>query len=385
MVGFGAVAVLQGLADPQMKLRAARLGDARVHRLAKQRVGEGVAVQRPRHVRQQAGLESRLQRSDHILPGTAADLDQQLGLELAPDHRCHLEHVGSRRSEASGAVGDRLAHELGHPLRVERLPQRSRLSRRSPFADRRHVIDERLDEERVAVRLLVDRLGQARFGVAAADRRDQLHHLGDAETAEVHALEEAFAPEVCEDGREVVAGLGLAVGRDEHQLRRVRRAREVAEDQQRAWIRPVQVVEYQQRRLRRRDRRQGGGDRVEQPLAGHFVGHLGRLGQAQHDLRHERRQDSWHWPPARPRPMRHRRSSPNGEAPRRRAGRPPFPPRRRGRRGRRLRPGGPAVRTRSPVWSCRRPGRRRRRRSGGCPPGPPARARPAAPARRRGR
>ena len=111
------------------------------------------------------------------------------------------------------------------------------------------MAQELLGEERVAVRLLADRAGRlGRDAVALG--AGELGHLAVVEPAQRDAGQRLVALEVGEhlDQRVVLAQLGVAVGAEQQRRPDAQRAQEVAAEQQRRAVGPVQVVDDRQQR-----------------------------------------------------------------------------------------------------------------------------------------
>ena len=128
------------------------------------------------------------------------------------------------------------------------------------------VPDDLLDEERVAVGLAVQGADERRLGGGDAERRDELGDLRLGQALELEALEHALAAHVGDQLEQRVAGLelGVAVGAEQEDAARLRRADEVPQQLQRRAVGPVEVVEHEhERRLRARLAEQRG-DRVEE-------------------------------------------------------------------------------------------------------------------------
>ena len=126
-----------------------------------------------------------------------------------------------------------------------------------------------LDEERVALRLAVERGDELRRPRLGAERRDELGDLAGREAVERHLGEHAVAPQRRDQLRQRVAvvDLGVAVGAEEHRAPRLRRPHQVAHQLQRRAVGPLQVVEHEQQRGAGGDLGQQRGQGVEQPLA----------------------------------------------------------------------------------------------------------------------
>ena len=140
-----------------------------------------------------------------------------------------------------------------------------------------------LDEERVAGGAVLERAGER--GVA-----DEDGGLGLAEPRERDALHDLLAAEVGEQaGRAAGVGLRVAQGHEHEQRRAVQAADDVAQEQQRRPPRPLEVLDHEQQRPRRRGLPEQRGDGLEQPVAAVLALAGGSL-RAVAELRHERRE-----------------------------------------------------------------------------------------------
>ena len=131
------------------------------------------------------------------------------------------------------------------------------------------VAQHLLDEERVAVGVLVHGADERRRRRVAGVRGDQRADVALVEPVERDPLDEAVAAQVGEQLGQRVRGphLGVAVGADDQQRRVARRAGDVAQQVQRAAVGPVQVVEHERERRPRRDLVEQRRDRLEQQVA----------------------------------------------------------------------------------------------------------------------
>ncbi len=198
-----------------------------VDRLADERVGEAVAAG-PRAV-----LADEL-RGGRLLDGLE-DVDarervealEQGEVEVAPDDGGGLQRAVRAVAQARQAAAEDLAHALRDPRARARLAE---------------VAHDLLEEERVARGLLVQRRREL---VGAEPAAHELRDVARLEPGERDALVEPLAAEVAERGGERMGAreLALAVGADDEQRGGPRRADEVREEEQRALVGPVEVVE----------------------------------------------------------------------------------------------------------------------------------------------
>ena len=139
------------------------------------------------------------------------------------------------------------------------------------------------------------------------------------------------------------------------------RSGEVAQQHQRRAVGPLEIVDHDQHRRRRRELAEQPDDGLEQPVAlGLGVALLGRreLGQPPAQLRHQTRELGAMGVNVRAQLVQRRAPRRSGPAPPETAGRRPASPPGRGRRARACRSRAPAPRPRPAAASCRRPGRR---------------------------
>ena len=124
---------------------------------------------------------------------------------------------------------------------------------------------------------------KASDGVPPDAQAHELHRLGLGQAADVELDHEPLAAQAGQRGVEALAPLvDVAVGAHDRHARVVGGARQVAQEQQRRAVGPLQVVEHDQHRHRRRDLGQQPGHRLEQPVAvGLGVAGIGR-GQLGH-------------------------------------------------------------------------------------------------------
>lgn len=116
------------------------------------------------------------------------------------------------------------------------------------------VAQDLADEERIALGLAVDRLGEGPRGLLLADRVDERLHLVAVETTQEGPLVEVLAAERGDRIGERVRSveLDVAVRAHDQDALAAQVAGEVLEEQQRRLVGPVQVVEDQDQRAGRR-------------------------------------------------------------------------------------------------------------------------------------
>ena len=230
-------------------------------------------VEGARHVGQQAGRDGGLQRGES--PRRRASSPTST-ISSASNSRPITEAISSsarpRRAQLADPVRHRLAHQLGYAAGVDRL---AALAGDGPgsLSARAHLVDQRLDQEGVAAGVLVDRLGQLGLAAAAADRGDQLGHLGGLRPPRRRRSKSRSRPRSARVSARAGLGSVSPVGGQHHQRRRVGGAGDVAQHQQRAGVGPLQVVDHEQRRaVARRSppacrspRRRGDRERPRRP------------------------------------------------------------------------------------------------------------------------
>jgi hypothetical protein len=263
------------LARAQVQARPARGGGLVVEGLAHERVAEGEVVDPVGVLAHDARPQGLLERRQQLLP-------------RPPGHR--RERAQPELAAEDGGGGERL-HGVGREPReaprdevLDAGGQARRLLRRLGEAAQ-HL----LDEERVAGGAFLQRAGEC--GVA-----DEDGGLGLAEPRERDPLHDLLAAEVGQQphGRAAEVGLGVAQGHQHQQRRAVQAADDMTEQQQRRLPGPLEVLDHEQQRPRRRRLPEQPGDRLEQPVAavlalpGRPLGHLGISPELGHE-RGERR------------------------------------------------------------------------------------------------
>ena len=131
-------------------------------------------------------------------------------------------------------------------------------------------------------------------GDRAGAHPDELDGLLLGETPDLDLRHESLAAKLRERvGEAVGAGLGRAVGAEHEHAPVVRRPRDVAQQQQRRAIRPLQIVEHEQHRRLGRHLAEQPDDGLEQPVALGLRLRLERrrqVGRAPAQLRNEPRE-----------------------------------------------------------------------------------------------
>ncbi len=179
------------------------------------------------------------------------------------------ERGAARVREPGEATREHLLHALGDADLVG-------CERRRPAAAALHdgprldqVPEHLLDEERVAVRVLVDGPDERRRRRVPGVRRDQRADVARAQALEGHPLDQPVAAQVGQQLGERMRRADLRVAeRAEDQQRGVARcAGDVPEQVERAAVGPVQVVEHERERGAAGDVVQQRRDRLEEQVA----------------------------------------------------------------------------------------------------------------------
>ena len=254
---------LDRLPHPLVDPRPPRRRHALVQRLPDQRVREQVAPSLLVGLDQQLRAERLLQRRQELFLAEQHDPLEQRRIDIAADHRSDAQELGRRRLEPPEPERDHLLDPLGEPEPLEL--RRARAADLHPGLDQ--VADDLLDEERIALGLLVQGMGECTRGAHPGPHPDELGGLGLAEPPEVELGGEAVPAQLAERVRERVPALGRPVRADDQQARRVRGASEMAQQQQRRPVGPLEVVEHEQHRRRPRELDEQPHHRLEQPVA----------------------------------------------------------------------------------------------------------------------
>ncbi len=260
-----AVDRLERVGDRAVEADAPGEAQLLVDGLAHEGVGEPEAARPCAVLAQELRPRGLLDGVEHVDPGERVEPLEEPDVEVAPHDRGRLQHAVRAVPQARQAAAEDLADALGDPGVRARLAQ---------------VQDHLLDEERVARGLLAQPRGEIVAAVLAEAVADERGDVVRAEAGERDALVQALAAQVAERRGERVRArqLALAVGADDEQRRGARRADEVGEQQQRAAIGPVQVVEGEDDRAAAAPQR--GVDGLEQPppRAGRVVPRRRRVG-----------------------------------------------------------------------------------------------------------
>jgi hypothetical protein len=247
----------------------ARPAEPLVERLPHQRVVERVGGALGRSVlHDEAGRQRLLHGVQRRVLLQAGDDGQQVEVTALAEHRRGSEHAPARVRQARHAPPHGLADLVGDRRAIDRdiaLPATVALVDHAALGE---VADDLLDEERVAVGLRVQAVHEVGRHVVSGRALQQLGDLLLAQPRQRQPLDQPLAAQVGERLAERVRGreVGGAVGpRDEQ--RPVGEAHEVAQEQQRGRVGPVQVVQHQHHRALLAEPAEEGADGVEEGLA----------------------------------------------------------------------------------------------------------------------
>ena len=265
----------------RVQAHPARARDAVVERVAEQHVLEAQALGRARDVREQPGGDRLVEPREQRLVLAGGERREQVAGKLPPEHRREHEQLAALRREVGDPPCDDVAQARRHR---ETLRGRSALDRQQPH--------ELADEQRVALRPLVQRGGEPRRRQLGGGAIQVLDDVARAEPAQ-------HEPSACGLARDFGEHLGqrlpgprirVPVGGEQQQAARSELAREEAQEQQRGGVGGVQVVERDHERpcLARPPEELGG--RVEEAEADELGLERRRrrqTGEAVGELRHD--------------------------------------------------------------------------------------------------
>ena len=244
--------------DPPVDRRLAGGRELLVDRLAKERVGEAEPPDRLRGLDQDIGVDRLLDQVDQAIAWVLQDTLEHVKLELATRDRGHRERLAAVIAEAAQTAQQQVPDAVRHAARG-----------RIPVGLRADVVQQLLDEERVALAAVRDTAHEPTRRLLPGATRDQLGDLGLAESRQRKPLHRPRAAQLRErfGERVLLADLDRPVGAEDHQRRALGRACEVAKQQQARLVGPVQVVQEQHQRAKMRGVGQQRGDRLEQAEA----------------------------------------------------------------------------------------------------------------------
>ena len=228
--------LVERLAHQRMgEAEATRLGEAEATRLGDAEATRSLGV--GEHDARLRGLGQRRERALDT-----SRLGQERRRELAPYHGGHTQQRVRGLRQRIEAAADRVTYAL-------RKRQRMRFARCEAPAlaqPARHL----LNEERIALGELAERLRERGLEPLARNRRRELSDLAGGEPAQRHASHVRLAREITEHACERMAAayLDVAIGSDQQQRRISQLARQEQEEAERIAVRPMQVVDAQEKR-----------------------------------------------------------------------------------------------------------------------------------------
>ena len=205
--------------------------------------------------RTERGARRRVQHVDELLIGARRGPSEQLQVEVATDHRrqgqCALGGFAESHHPApdhfADAVGEGDLSEgaFGRPVARRVLVERAGLDQ---------VSEHLVHEERVAVGLTVDRVGEPDLVLAEWISGEGLHERDDTgvvESAELQTGDARVPLDITERLAEGACVRELVVAEDAHQQHAHRRlpGHDVIEQHEARIVGPLQVVEHQDDRL----------------------------------------------------------------------------------------------------------------------------------------
>jgi hypothetical protein len=229
------LAALKLVGEPRVRLLALAGQQRRVDRLGEQRVAEAEAARRlvgDEH----AVLDRLAQRSAQLGLGERRRGAQQRVAHIAPGGRRQPQHALRRGVEPRRARQQQVAQAARQLARV--------VARGG---------QQLLGEERVALGARDDRVGQRRRRRAFAPG-EQRGQLVARERAELHHERRAGSPHAVGEAAHALGRCGVvgATGREQQHAPLVEVVREVDDEIERRRVGPVQVLEHEQHRRRRR-------------------------------------------------------------------------------------------------------------------------------------
>ena len=224
-----------------------------------QDVREAQAAARLGHGAHQPRARCLVERREQRILVHLGEASDHVGIELPPDHRREGEQVPA----ALGLPGEPLTDDLEDALR-NRDPTRRAVA----VALGSEQPPDLLGEQRVALRIGVDRGRQlVRRGIAHR-QVEQARRVGSAQPAQREPLHPGIAGDVGERLGKLRSDLGVPVAADDENRRCGELPGHEAQEQQRGRIGRVQVVQPDDHRSRRRRIAQERCDGLEQSEAG---------------------------------------------------------------------------------------------------------------------
>ena len=174
----------------------------------------------------QASLEARVERIDDVVFVLVAQLEQHLELEVPANDSSEGEQVAGLVRQLVDASSDDLAHAFRDAQLVRRRPHRPpAVLADVHVAALAEVAEDLPDEERVALRLALDRLGERQavgVQVVTGHRLHQAHDLLGGQALHRYPLDGRNAAEVGEHLGEGAGPVevGVPVGADQEEVAR---------------------------------------------------------------------------------------------------------------------------------------------------------------------
>jgi len=245
----GAVPRLQGLSDAEVQRRSPRSLQSVGDGTAQQLVPEAVRDPRAWHLHDHVTSRRLVERDDERVLGLPRGGAEHRELHLATADGHELEDLARRRRQAGEARPDDLANALRDTDGIERAGGRSRVPG-SEHPGVGEVLRQLAHQERIAARELRQRPGEPRHLVVTGSRGDRPEAIGDlgrAQGRDAYADDAVVTPQVGKGVGEVGGALGFHVaerGEDE-QAQVCSGSGQVAQQQERRRIGPVEVVEHE--------------------------------------------------------------------------------------------------------------------------------------------
>jgi hypothetical protein len=253
-----------------MQALPARTAEASVQRLADEGVREPVGrTGRRIALHDQLRPKRLFQGGDQRVLFALRHRAQDVEAELPSQHRGLGQGAAAPVRETCETPPEYLIDTLGDADLVRRQRGRPASSALEQHPGLDQVAHHLLDEEGVALRVLVNRAYQAGGRLVPGVRGDQRSDAAFVQAVERDPLEEPVATQVREQRPKRVFGvdLRLAIGGHDQQRCCVRRPDHVSHQFERGLVRPVQVFQYEHERGARGRLREQRRDRLEHQVA----------------------------------------------------------------------------------------------------------------------
>src|SRR5262245_47230387 len=249
-----------------MQLHTSRRGQLVVERLPDQRVREAQALASTWHWRKHARRHSLIEHVEQLVRLKLAQPRERIEPELAAEHGSEREHGHALVGQTPQPPSDHLAYTLRNAQRQERaeidVGFQASLSGKQ--------MHDLADEERIAFSLCVDRRDQLFWGLRPYADLDVARDVRGGQAADLDAMRHRLPRELCERRSQRIAyrRVDVAVRADDEYSTAAQLTRDESQQQQRGFVRGVQVVEDQHERTSGRRVLQEAGRGVEEPDAG---------------------------------------------------------------------------------------------------------------------